>query len=228
MNNTQSGNKNILMIGRDDWQKDEALNLSLLEYLNKQNHNIIWEGHVEISIFESTTLDWTYKWLPNSIKNINKKIIRLIYSLFDWNYFRHVYSKNNNTIEFRCRQLRRSILKLGTKKELIIISRSSGGRVASIIADKLRIKHIICLGYPFKHPEKRIEPDRFLHLMNLKTPMLIIQGTKDEYGGLEVKEKYALSPAIEVLFVDANHDFKTSDEDWEKVILKISSIIDPI
>ncbi len=38
--------------------------------------------------------------------------------------------------------------------------------------------------------------------------MLIVQGTKDEYGGLEIKEKYKFSPSIELMFVEGNHDFQ--------------------
>lgn len=91
-----------------------------------------------------------------------------------------------------------------------------------MIADELQIKQLICLGYPFKHPEKKEEPGRYQHLKDLKTPFLIIQGTKDEYGGLGVTEKYELSPTIELFFVDTNHEFNISPEEWEKVQKKIS------
>jgi predicted alpha/beta-hydrolase family hydrolase len=61
--------------------------------------------------------------------------------------------------------------------------------------------------------------------MDLKTPMLIIQGESDEYGGLEVKENYNFSPNIELFFVDTNHDFLISNSDWERVLSKIDEII---
>ena len=125
----------------------------------------------------------------------------------------------------RAEKLKQSILRLGNEKEIIIISRSAGGRFSSLIADDLKIKHIICLSYPFKHPEEDIEPERYLHLISLKTPMLIIQGTKDEYGGLEVKDKYILSPNIELFYVDANHEFIISNTDWKRVLNKIDTII---
>jgi len=128
-------------------------------------------------------------------------------------------------VELRIKKLKMSILKLGSQKEIIILSRSAGGRFSSRIADELNIKHIICLSYPFKNPNEGIEPDRYLHLINLKTPMLIIQGESDEYGGLEVKDNYIFSSNIELFFVDTNHDFKISNHDWERVLTKIDKII---
>ncbi len=220
--------KNILIIRRDNWQKDIALYRSLLKYFKKQKHTIIFDGPVGGSIYYSKTLEWTYKWLPDSMQKINKKIIHFLYALFFPDSFFNVYNKKNDSIESRCLALKKAILKLGTNKEIVIFSRSSGGRIASLIADELSIKKIICLGYPFKHPEKEIEPDRFLHLRNLKTPFLIIQGTNDEYGGKEIQEKYSFSPTIELFFVDTNHDFKVSGEDWKKVLSKISGFIDPV
>ena len=124
--------------------------------------------------------------------------------------------------------LKQFILKLGTKKKIIIISRSAGGLIATKIADELNIKHIICLGYPFRHPEKEEEPYRYMHLKNLNTPFLIVQGTNDAYGGSEIDTKYELAPTIELFFVETNHDFKTSADDWKKVISKIRSTINPI
>ena len=123
------------------------------------------------------------------------------------------------------KELKKSIVKLGSQKEIIILSRSAGGRYASYIADEVNIKNIICLSYPFKHPNEGIEPDRYLHLINLKTPMLIIQGESDDYGGRDVKENYTLSPNIELFFVDANHEFSINNNDWERVLSKIDEII---
>src|SRR3954466_5719960 len=67
-----------------------------------------------------------------------------------------------------------------TNGPLIIGGKSMGGRVASMVADALydadRIAGLLCLGYPF-HPPGRPAQLRTKHLIGLKTPALICQGT---------------------------------------------------
>ena len=36
-------NNILLLVGRDDWQKDEALNLALLNKLRTNNIEVVWE-----------------------------------------------------------------------------------------------------------------------------------------------------------------------------------------
>jgi uncharacterized protein len=101
---------------------------------------------------------------------------------------------------------------LDVKGPLIIGGKSMGGRVASMIADPLhaagRITGLLCLGYPF-HPPAKPEQLRTKHLAGLKTPTLICQGTRDEFGTREEVQNYVLSDAIEVLWLeDGDHDLK--------------------
>jgi predicted alpha/beta-hydrolase family hydrolase len=101
---------------------------------------------------------------------------------------------------------------LDARRPLIIGGKSMGGRVASMVADDLfasgRVGGLLCLGYPF-HPPARPEHLRTKHLVNLKTPTLIVQGTRDEFGTREDVSAYTLSPAIEFLWLeDGNHDLK--------------------
>jgi predicted alpha/beta-hydrolase family hydrolase len=50
---------------------------------------------------------------------------------------------------------------------------------------------------------------RTKHLAGLKTPTLIVQGTRDEFGTREEVSHYVLSPAIELLWLeDGDHDLK--------------------
>ncbi len=101
---------------------------------------------------------------------------------------------------------------LDVQGKLIIGGKSMGGRVASLIADAMlaegKIAGLLCLGYPFHPPEK---PDqlRTAHLADLKTPTLIVQGTRDPFGTPEEVAGYRLSKAIEVLWLeDGDHDLK--------------------
>jgi hypothetical protein len=101
---------------------------------------------------------------------------------------------------------------LGAKGKLIIGGKSMGGRVASMIADaelaKGRIAGLLCLGYPF-HPPEKPEQLRTAHLAGLKTPTLIVQGTRDPFGTPEEVAGYKLSKAIEILWLeDGDHDLK--------------------
>ena len=95
---------------------------------------------------------------------------------------------------------------------LIIGGKSMGGRVASMVADALfargRIRGLLCLGYPF-HPPGKPDQLRTGHLVDLATPALIVQGTRDEFGTREDVSTYRLSPRIDVLWLeDGDHDLK--------------------
>jgi predicted alpha/beta-hydrolase family hydrolase len=109
-------------------------------------------------------------------------------------------------------EYRKAIEELGCKTPLIIGGKSMGGRVASMIAGQLhdagKISGLLCLGYPF-HPPAKPEQLRTAHLMNLSTPTLICQGTRDQSGTREEVENYHLSKAIELLWLeDGDHDLK--------------------
>ncbi len=101
---------------------------------------------------------------------------------------------------------------LGPGAPLIIGGKSMGGRVASMVADRLhgdgKVAGLLCLGYPF-HPPGKPAQLRTAHLERLAVPALIVQGTRDPFGTREEVAGYALSPAIEVLWVeDGDHDLK--------------------
>lgn len=95
---------------------------------------------------------------------------------------------------------------------LIIGGKSMGGRVASMVADALyasgKIVGLLCLGYPF-HPPGKPAQLRTKHLMDLKTPTLICQGTRDPFGTRKEVSGYELSERIEVFWLeDGDHDLK--------------------
>jgi predicted alpha/beta-hydrolase family hydrolase len=101
---------------------------------------------------------------------------------------------------------------LDARKPLIIGGKSMGGRVASMITDVLfasgRVRGLLCVGYPF-HPPNKPEQLRTKHLVDLKTPTLIVQGTRDAFGTRDDVSAYTLSPAIEILWLeDGDHDLK--------------------
>ncbi len=100
------------------------------------------------------------------------------------------------------------IAEAGTPSNLVIGGKSMGGRSASMIADQAGVAGLLCLGYPFHPPGK---PDRLRthHLEALKTPALIVQGTRDPFGTQTEVTRYSLSPSIELAWLeDGDHSFK--------------------
>ncbi|HMD05218.1 MAG TPA: alpha/beta family hydrolase, partial [Candidatus Binatus sp.] len=83
------------------------------------------------------------------------------------------------------------IAKLGDPARLAIGGKSMGGRIASMVADDAGVAGLVCLGYPF-HPPGNPGRTRVKHLENLRTPTLIIQGTRDSFGRPEEVTTYKL------------------------------------
>jgi hypothetical protein len=97
---------------------------------------------------------------------------------------------------------------VGPRGRLVIGGKSMGGRIASMIADAAGVKGLVCLGYPF-HPPGKPERTRTAHLEALRTPTLIVQGTRDSMGKPDDVAGYSLSKRIEVLWMKAgDHSFK--------------------
>jgi predicted alpha/beta-hydrolase family hydrolase len=86
----------------------------------------------------------------------------------------------------------------------------------------------VCLGYPFHAPGKPEKP-RTEHLADLKTPTLILQGTRDPFGKPEEVKGYALSKAIRVQWLeDGDHNLeprkksgRTTKQNWGEAIAAI-------
>lgn len=97
---------------------------------------------------------------------------------------------------------------LGGGDRVVIGGKSMGGRMASLVADEIGVRGLVCLGYPF-HPPGKPESLRVKHLEPLRTPTLIVQGTRDALGSREEVESYTLSPAIRLVWLeDGDHSFK--------------------
>ena len=80
-----------------------------------------------------------------------------------------------------CDAWRAAIAALGGARDLVIGGKSMGGRMASMLADEVGARGLVCLGYPF-HPPGKPEQLRTAHLDALRTPTLIVQGTRDPFG----------------------------------------------
>jgi predicted alpha/beta-hydrolase family hydrolase len=95
-----------------------------------------------------------------------------------------------------------------TGNDVFIGGKSMGGRMASMVADELSVRGLICLGYPF-HPPGAPEKLRTKHLEKLKTPTLILQGERDPFGTRDDVTQYKLSKSIRIAWLeDGDHSFK--------------------
>lgn len=118
---------------------------------------------------------------------------------------------------------------------LFIGGKSMGGRMASLIADEAGVSGLICLGYPFYAPGKQDKP-RVEHLVELKTPTLIVQGTRDTMGNLEAVPSYDLSSNIRLNWLeDGDHSFKprkasgrTEEQNWREGCEAVSGFISAV
>jgi predicted alpha/beta-hydrolase family hydrolase len=99
------------------------------------------------------------------------------------------------------------IAQLGDPRSLVIGGKSMGGRMASLIADELQVRGLVCLGYPF-HPAGKPKQLRVAHLETLTTPTLIVQGTRDTLGDRSEVGSYTLSSRIQLAWSeDGDHSF---------------------
>lgn len=90
----------------------------------------------------------------------------------------------------------------------VIGGRSMGGRVASMLADDADVAGLAAISYPWHPPAKPDQP-RTAHLGDLRTPTLVVQGTRDPFGTPDEVAGYDLSPAIELLWLeDGDHDLR--------------------
>ena len=103
---------------------------------------------------------------------------------------------------------RDAIGQFGGGSKIVIGGKSMGGRIASMVADDAAVLGLVCLGYPF-HPPGQPDKTRTKHLEDLRTPTLILQGTRDSFGSPEDVRGYKLSRAIKIQWIeDGDHSFK--------------------
>lgn len=100
------------------------------------------------------------------------------------------------------------VAQLGGGERVVIGGKSMGGRMATLVADELHVRGVVCFGYPF-HPPGQPAKVRTAHLEALTTPMLVLQGERDSLGNREDVAGYKLSPRIRIEWIpDGDHSLK--------------------
>lgn len=219
----------ILLLGRDDWQKDINLNYMLVNYIQKKGIAIAWEDPIGGPIWWLRHTLSHFFQLSEFWDKLMVRVLQILYAGVNWRYAQHLLrqfsDEQRHTVNGRCQRVASRIKELSKNYEVYVISRSSGGRVASLIADSVTLKHIICLGYPFQNPENGIEPERYTHLPELSTPFLIIQGRNDVYGGGEILRKYTFNSNTSIFLMDTDHGFNMEKQQWQILFNKMEEVL---
>ena len=210
-------NKIILLIGREHLEKDSYLYKTILSEIKG----------IRLDVFSETSWPFLSKFYQNMIQIIPKLIrkkpmIQFIYTNIEERFYsailnssdyklRVAFQKNPNDISLRVEKLSKRLHKIPSHIEITLIGRSAGAIVATLVSLKHPIDKIIALGYPFKHPDLDDEAYRYEHIKHVKTPMLVIQGLQDVYGGKEIETKYLFNVHTKLVFEDINHDFELTE-----------------
>ncbi len=120
-------------------------------------------------------------------------------------------------------------------ERLVIGGKSLGGRMASMVADEMAVRGLVCLGYPF-HPPGKPEKLRTAHLAEIATPALIVQGTRDPFGTEAEVASYDLSPQIRLAWMaDGDHDLAprkasgcTKAQNWDAAIEAVAGFTEKL
>ncbi|MBM3781387.1 MAG: alpha/beta hydrolase [Acidobacteria bacterium] len=116
--------------------------------------------------------------------------------------------------------------------------KSLGGRVATHVAADLHaalpsLAGVVALGYPLRPPSARRPQDRTSHLPHLTAPLLIVQGTRDAFGGPDsvaaALTEAGVSRSTVIPVADADHSFRVpvrstrtqdeSDAVWQQAVV---------
>jgi hypothetical protein len=224
-------NKIILLIGREHLEKDSYLYTDILSEIKGIQFDVYNDSY---SYFRRRVYPFIAKVIPVFIRK--QPIIRSLYLQIEEQFYSiilnpndyqiHIaFQKNPNDISLRIDKLARRLNNIPRDTEITLIGRSAGAIVATMVSLQHPIHKIISLGYPFKHPDFEEEAYRHEHLLQVNTPMLIIQGLQDVYGGQEIEKKYHFNSNTTIVFEDINHDFELTEENRIRILKNIEQFI---
>ena len=117
---------------------------------------------------------------------------------------------------------------------LFIGGKSMGGRIATHVAaapdqwpaDAPALAGVIVFGYPLNPPggPSKRSPDRVSHLARIRVPTLIVQGTRDSFGGPDAIAQAMPHAQVHAL-AGADHSpaAKFDQDVWDRVATFVSS-----
>ena len=151
-----------------------------------------------------------HAWMSSVAKELGERGIRVVRFEFPYMAARRTGGKRGapDRQPVLLDAWRRAIEEQGGGAKVCIGGKSMGGRMASMVADEMGVRGLVCFGYPF-HPPVKLEQLRTAHLEQLRTPTLILQGTRDPFGTREEVAAYRLSKAIRIEWIErGDHSLK--------------------
>jgi predicted alpha/beta-hydrolase family hydrolase len=129
----------------------------------------------------------------------------------------------HQTIEAAILKAQKSFPKL----PLFVAGKSFGGRMTSqclALHPNDKVKGIIFYGFPLHAPGKP-SIERAEHLKDVRSPMLFLQGSRDEFATWKLIEKVTSPlPLAELVKIEgANHGFKAGKQDIIKLLTTITN-----
>lgn len=215
----------LLVLSRENFRRDDPLMARLVGHFAGRRQTVLrYESEAE------ATLRWIDRKSCENLPGRWRQAAKALLLLLRPGRWRHFSPRHRRTISspaYRARSLQELIAWLGPGKEIAVIARSASGQVGSLIADQAAIERLVCLGYPFQHPDRPPEPERYRHLERLQTPFLIVQGTGDAYGGEGIESRYRFGPNTRIHWVDTDHDFDLPESAWGAVLEEIEGFLFP-
>lgn len=116
-------------------------------------------------------------------------------------------------------------------EHLFLGGKSMGGRIAShLVARGITCDGLVFLGYPL-HPPGRPDRMRDQHLLELTTPMLFVEGTRDPFCPLDrlnvVRDKLR-APSELVVISDGDHSFRVRRSSGRTDAEALTEVIDGV
>ncbi|MEN2740525.1 alpha/beta family hydrolase [Microbacterium sp. X-17] len=210
----------LLIVERDDFFADDALVARVVAYFSARGVTVVRYESRYAETARRISPRWS-RGLPGPVRGTIKALMLLAYPA-RWAHFSPRYRERVGSVSNRAHALRAAIEELAEDREVFLLARSLGARIASLVADSAGVARMAALGYPFQSPTEGPNPARYLHLRSLRTPMLIVQGARDVYGGLEIANVYPLSPSTTMEFVDGDHGLRLDEPTWARVLDRVS------
>lgn len=126
---------------------------------------------------------------------------------------------------------------LGGPEGLVIGGKSMGGRMAAMLAQQLEqagtpVAGVACLGYPF-HPPGKPDEVRLDHFATMRTPTLVVQGTRDPFGNQDEVAAFELPPQLQLHWApDGDHHLMprktsgyTTEDNWREAVAALARFV---
>ncbi len=212
----------IVFCGRDDFRRDDEFLCRLIGYFTRQGFRVVqYLSRADLN-FRRTNPPWMQR-VPKPFRSFLKLLILLVHP-FQWGHLSPSHRARAKSLEYRLQSLQELVPLLGESK-VVLAGRSSGARLASLAADLPGVEKVVCMGYPFQHPAIGPDPARVRHLATVKSPVLVLQGRKDPYGGEGIEDCNELSPSIQIQFLDTDHSFHFEDEEWLRLLRLLDQFV---